>query len=179
MRKIVVTEFVSLDGVMEEPMWTFQYWNDEIARFKGEESDASDALLLGGVTYRGFAAVWPESEDEGASYFNNVRKYVVSETLEEPLEWNNSTLIKENVVEQISDLKRQDCKDIVVHGSGALVRTLMRHDLVDVYRLLVYPVVLGEGKRLFGDGIPATLNLVGSQVFDSGVVALVYEPDRQ
>src|SRR3712207_1146946 len=99
---------MSLDGVVEAPAWTFPYWNDEIAQFKGEETSASDALLLGRVTYEGFAAVWPQSEDEGADYFNNVRKYVVSETLEEPLEWNNSTLIKGDVVEQIADLKQQD-----------------------------------------------------------------------
>jgi dihydrofolate reductase len=179
MRKIVVTEFVSLDGVMEEPRWTFEYWNDEIAKFKGEESSASDALLLGRVTYQGFAAAWPQSRAEGADYFNNVRKYVVSETLEEPLEWNNSTLIKDNIVEQITNLKRQEGKDIAVHGSATLVQTLMRHDLVDGYRLLVYPVVLGKGKRLFGEDIPATLNLLGSRSFGSGVVALVYEPDRQ
>jgi dihydrofolate reductase len=179
MRKIVVTEFVSLDGVMEEPRWTFEYWNDEIAKFKGEESSASDALLLGRVTYQGFAAAWPQSKAEGADYFNNVRKYVVSETLEEPLEWNNSTLIKDNIVEQITNLKRQEGKDIAVHGSATLVQTLMRHDLVDGYRLLVYPVVLGKGKRLFGEDIPATLNLLGSRSFGSGVVALVYEPDRQ
>jgi dihydrofolate reductase len=179
MRKIVVTEFVSLDGVMEEPRWTFEYWNDEIAKFKGEESSASDALLLGRVTYQGFAAAWPQSKAEGADYFNNVRKYVVSETLEEPLEWNNSTLIKDNIVEQITNLKRQEGKDIAVHGSATLVQTLMRHDLVDGYRLLVYPVVLGKGKRLFGEEIPATLNLLRSRSFSSGVVALVYEPDRQ
>lgn len=179
MRKIVVTEFVSLDGVMEEPRWTFKYWNGEIAEFKGEESSASDALLLGRVTYQGFAAAWPQSKDEGADYFNSVRKYVVSTTLEEPLEWNNSMLIKDNIVERIADLKRQDGKDIAVHGSATLVQTLMRHDLVDAYRLLVYPVVVGKGKRLSGEGIPATLKLVGSRSFGSGVVALVYEPDRQ
>lgn len=179
MRKIVVTEFMSLDGVVEEPAWTFPYWNDEIAEFKGEESSASDALLLGRVTYKGFAAAWPESKDEGADYFNNVRKCVVSETLEEPLEWNNSTLIKDNIVKQITDLKQQDGKDITVHGSATLVQTLMQHDLVDLYRLLVYPVVVGKGKRLFREGIPATLKLLGSQSFGSGVVALVYEPDRQ
>ena len=123
MRRIVVTEFVSLDGVMEEPRWTFEYWNDEIAKFKGEESSASDALLLGRVTYQGFAAAWPQSKAEGADYFNNVRKYVVSETLEEPLEWNNSTLIKDNIVEQITNLKRQEGKDIAVHGSATLVQT--------------------------------------------------------
>lgn len=179
MRKLVVTEFVSLDGVVEDPAWTFPYWNDEIAAFKGEETSASDALLLGRVTYEGFAAAWPESTDEGADYFNSVRKYVVSTTLEEPLEWNNSTLIKGDVVEEITNLKRQDGKDITVHGSAALAQTLMRHDLVDRYRLLVYPVVLGEGKRLFEEGVPATLKLLESRSFDSGVVALVYEPDRR
>jgi dihydrofolate reductase len=179
MRRIVVTEFVSLDGVMEEPVWTFRYWNDDIAEFKGEESSASDALLLGRVTYQGFAAAWPESRDEGADYFNSVRKHVVSRTLEEPLEWNNSTLIKDNVVEEITSLKQQDGKDIVVHGSATLVQTLMQHDLVDRYRLLVYPVVLGKGKRLFEEGATATLKLLDSRSFSSGVVALVYEPDRQ
>jgi dihydrofolate reductase len=136
-------------------------------------------LLLGRVTYQGFAAAWPESKDEGADYFNSVRKYVVSNTLEEPLEWTNSTLIKANIVEEITDLKQQDGKDITVHGSATLVQALMQHDLVDRYRLLVYPVVLGKGKRLFKEGIPATLKLLGSQSFSSGVVALVYEPDRQ
>jgi dihydrofolate reductase len=179
MRKVVVTEFISLDGVMEEPAWTFPYWNDEIATFKGEESSASDALLLGRVTYQGFAAAWPESKDEGADYFNSVRKYVVSKTLEEPLEWNNSTLIKGDIAEEITNLKRQDGKDITVHGSATLVQTLMQSDLVDRYRLLVYPVIVGKGKRLFKEGIPATLKLLESRSFSSGVVALVYEPDRQ
>ena len=179
MRNIVVTEFMSLDGVMEEPGWTFEYWNDEIAKFKGEESTASDALLLGRVTYQGFAAAWPQSNDEGADYFNSVRKYVVSETLEEPLEWTNSRLIKDDVVEQITDLKQQDGKDITVHGSATLVQTLMHHDLVDRYRLLVYPLVVGKGKRLFDEDTPATLKLLESQSFSSGVVALIYEPERQ
>ena len=179
MRRVIVTEFISLDGVMEEPAWTAPYWNDEIAKFKGEESSSSDALLLGRVTYQGFAAAWPESKDEGADYFNSVRKHVVSKTLEEPLGWNNSTLIKDNVVGKITDLKQQDGKDLAVHGSATLVQTLMQHDLVDRYRLLVYPVIVGNGKRLFKEGIPATLKLLGSQSFSSGVVALVYEPDRQ
>jgi dihydrofolate reductase len=178
MRKIVVTEFVSLDGVMENPGWTFPYWNDEIAQFKGEESSASDALLLGRVTYQGFAAAWPESEDEGAPYFNSVRKYVVSTTLD-TAEWNNSTLINENVVEGITKLKQQDGQDITVHGSATLVQTLMQHGLVDRYRLLVYPVVLGQGKRLFQEGTTATLKLLESQAFSSGVVALIYEPERE
>ena len=179
MRKLVVTEFMSLDGVIEEPAWTFPYWNDEIAKFKGEESSASDTLLLGRVTYQGFAAAWPQSKDEGADYFNSVRKYVVSKTLEEPLEWNNSTLIKDNIVEKITNLKQQDGKDLAVHGSATLVQTLMQHDLVDRYRLLVYPVVVGKGKRLFGEGVPATLKLLESRSFSSGVVALGYEPEWQ
>ena len=179
MRNVVVTEFLSLDGVMEEPAWTFRYWNDEIAQFKGAESAAGDALLLGRVTYQGFAAAWPESKDEGAEYFNSVRKYVVSRTLAEPLAWHNSTLINGDIVASITALKRQAGKDIVVHGSATLVQTLMEHDLVDRYRLLVYPVVLGKGKRLFREGIPATLQLLESRAFSSGVVALVYAPDRQ
>jgi dihydrofolate reductase len=178
MRNLVVTEFLSLDGVMENPGWTFPYWNDEIAQFKGEESMAGDALLLGRVTYQGFAAAWPNSEDEGADYFNNVRKYVVSTTLDK-VEWNNSTLIKSNVVEAIARLKQQEGKDIVVHGSATLVQTLMQHDLVDRYRLLVYPVVLGEGKRLFHEGTTATLRLLDAQSFSSGVAALVYAPERK
>ena len=178
MRTLVVTEFVSLDGIMEDPAWTFKYWNDEIATFKGEESSASDALLLGRVTYQGFAAAWPESTDEGAAYFNSVRKYVVSTTLDKA-EWNNSTLIKDNVVEEITRIKQQDGQDIAVHGSATLVQTLIQHDLVDRYRLLVYPVVLGKGKRLFQEGAIATLKLVETQSFSSGVAALVYEPDRK
>lgn len=177
MRKLVVTEFLSLDGVMEEPSWTFKYWNDEIAKFKGDETAASDALLLGRVTYQGFAAAWPQSKDEGAPYFNSVRKYVVSTTLDRA-EWNNSTLIKDNIVEEITRLKQQDGQDIVVHGSATLVQTLMQHDLVDCYRFLVYPVVVGKGKRLFHEGTTATLKLVEAQSLSGGVAALIYEPDR-
>ena len=178
MCNLIVTEFLSLDGVMENPGWTFPYWNDEIAGFKGEESNASDALLLGRVTYQGFAAAWPQSTDEGAPYFNGVRKYVVSNTLDKA-EWNNSHIIKGNVVEEIAKLKQQDGKDIIVHGSGNLVQTLMAHDLVDRYRLLVYPVVLGKGQRLFEAGSTATLKLVEAKSFSSGVTALIYEPERK
>lgn len=111
------------------------------------------------MTYGGFAAVWPKSKDEGAAYFNSVRKYVVSTTLDK-LEWNNSTMIKDNIVEAVTNLKQGDGKDIAVHGSATLVQTLMQHDLVDLYRLLVYPVVLGKGKRLFKEGATATLKLL-------------------
>jgi dihydrofolate reductase len=178
MRKVVVTEFLSLDGVMEDPAWTFKFWNDEIARFKGEETSNSDALLLGRVTYQGFAAAWPQSKDEGAAYFNGVRKYVVSTTLDKA-EWNNSRLIKDNIVEEITKLKQQDGKDITVHGSATLAQTLTQHDLVDSYRLLVYPLVIGKGKRLFKEGITATLKLVEARSLSSGVAALIYEPDRK
>ena len=179
MRKMVVTEFMSLDGVMEEPRWTFKYWNDEIAKFKGEESSASDALLLGRVTYQGFAAAWPESKAEGADYFNSVRKYVVSKTLEEPLEWNNSTLIKENFAEEIIELTQRPREDITILRSGALVRSLLRGDLIDELRLMVHPVVLGGGKRLFedGDGRQA-LELVDSKTFGTGVLYLTYRPPQ-
>lgn len=177
MRRIVVTSFLSLDGVAENPAWTFPYWNDEIAQFKGEETEASDALLLGRVTYQGFAAAWPDSPDEGAPYFNNVRKYVVSNTLERA-EWNNSVLIRGDVIAEIARLKQGDGKGITVHGSATLVQALMQHDLVDCYRLLVYPVVLGTGRRLFHEGSSATLRLVQTRSFSSGVAALIYEPAR-
>lgn len=177
MRNLVVTEFLSLDGIMENPAWTFPYWNDAIAAFKGEESAASDALLLGRVTYQEFAAVWPEREGDGAEYFNSVRKYVVSTTLQEAA-WNNSVLINEDIWDTIARLKQEEGQDITVHGSATLVRSLMQHNLVDRYRLLIYPVVLGQGKRLFQPESSATLQLVDTQRFDSGVVALIYEPKR-
>lgn len=177
MRSLIATEFLSLDGVMENPVWTGPYWNDEIAKFKTDETTTSDALLLGRVTYQGFAAVWPQSPDPGAVYFNSVRKYVVSTTLDSA-EWNNSTLIKHDIVHAITNLKQQSGQNITVHGSAALVQTLMQHGLVDRYHLLVYPVIVGSGKRLFGEGVAATLRLVESQTFSSGVVALVYEPAR-
>ncbi len=180
MRKIIVTEFVSLDGVMENPMWTFKYWNDEIAQFKGEETTVNDVLLLGRVTYEGFAQAWPQRTDEasGGRYFNGVRKYVVSNTLDKA-EWNNSHIIRGDILQEITKLKQQDGENLVVHGSGTLVQWLMQHDLVDRYRLLVYPLVLGQGKRLFQEGVSATLQLVETRPFSSGVTALIYEPARK
>jgi dihydrofolate reductase len=177
MRKLIVTEFLSLDGVMENPMWTFKYWNDETAAFKAAETSADEALLLGRVTYQGFAEAWPKRTDveSGGVYFNSTRKYVVSTTLDK-VEWNNSVLIKGNVVEEITKLKQEDGPDIVVHGSATLVQTLLANDLVDRIRLLVYPVVLGEGIRLFQDGTTATLKLVEARALSSGVTALIYEP---
>lgn len=180
MRKIVVTEFISLDGVIENPMWTFPYWNDEISKFKAEETTANDVLLLGRVTYEGFAIAWPERTDEasGGVYFNSVRKYVASNTLEKA-EWNNSQIIRGNTIEEIAKLKQQGGENLVVHGSGKLVQSLLQHNLVDTIRLLVYPVVLGKGQRLFEDGTTATLKLAETRSFSSGVVGLIYEPERK
>ncbi len=177
MRKIVVTEFVSLDGVVEHPAWTAPYWNEQIAAFKGEEQAATGALLLGRVTYEGFAAAWPESKDEGADDMNSMPKYVVTNTLTS-LEWNNSHPITGDAVEGITQLKQEEGPDLLVYGSATLVQTLIQHDLVDTYRLLIYPVVLGTGQRLFQAGATATLRLVESQAFSTGVTALIYEPAR-
>jgi len=181
MRNIFATEFVTLDGVTEAPNeWSFPFWNEEISKFKHDEVFASDALLLGRVTYEGFAAAWPSRTDETgfADRFNNLPKFVVSTTLEK-VEWNNSRLIKANIAEEVAKLKQQPGQDIAIHGSTTLVRALMPHNLIDEYRLLVYPVVLGSGKRLFKDGSQATLKLVEAKTFGSGVVALIYQPDRK
>ena len=185
MRKVIVLEYVTADGVMEDPGgaekfvyggWTIPYWNDEIGKSQLDGLFASDALLLGRVTYQGFAAAWPSMKDEAgfADRMNSLPKYVVSTTLQE-VDWNNSRLIKENIVEEISRLKQQPGQNILIYGSGALVQTLMQHDLVDEYRLLVYPVVLGSGKRLFKDGSHATLRLVETRAFPSGVALLHYQ----
>ncbi len=189
MRKIVVSEYLSLDGVMEGPGpddpfklagWTMSYWSEEIGKFKFDELFESDVLLLGRVTYQGFAAAWPGRTDEAgfADRMNSLPKFVVSTTLERA-EWNNSQLIKKSVAEEVSRLKQQPGKDILVAGSSRLVQALMQADLVDEYRLLVYPVVLGSGKRLFRDGSGATLKLLEAKPFSSGVAALVYQPGRK
>jgi dihydrofolate reductase len=177
MRNITVTEFLSLDGVMENPSWTFPYWNDETAQFKAAETTPNDVLLLGRVTYEGFAASWPQRTDaaSGGVYFNGVRKYVVTNTLDK-VEWNNSQIIKGNIVEEITKLKQQDGENLVVHGSGTLAQTLIQHGLVDRIRLLVYPVVIGKGKRLFNEDTTATLKLVEARSTSKGVTALIYEP---
>ncbi len=178
MRKIVVTEFVSADGVMENPSWTMPYWNDEIAKVKGDEMFASDALLLGRVTYEGFAAAWPTSKDEGANQMNSIAKYVVSTTLQKA-EWNNSHIIKGNVAEEIAKLKQQPGKDILVGGSSTLVNSLIQHNLVDEFTLLVYPLVLGSGKRLFKEGSHTTLKLVEAKALSKGVTLLRYQTVKQ
>jgi dihydrofolate reductase len=186
MGRIVVTEFVSLDGVMDDPGgaenfrhggWSFEISRgDEGDKFKLDESLSSEALLLGRVTYEGFAEAWPSREGEFADKFNTMPKYVVSSNLEEP-EWNNSTVLKGDVAEEVAKLREEQDGDIVVHGSARLVQTLIEHDLVDEFRLMVYPVVLGSGKRLFGEtSDKKPLRLVDSKVVGDGVVILTYEP---
>lgn len=167
---------MSLDGVVESPeKWSFAYWNEEVGKFKHEETFASDALLLGRVTYEGFAAAWPSRKDpEGfADRFNSMPKHVASRTLKK-LEWNNSHLIKGDLAAEVSRLKQRPGQDIVIHGSPGLIRSLMPHDIIDEYRLLVYPLILGNGKRLFDVTSQEHLKLVESKTFDTGVVKLVY-----
>jgi dihydrofolate reductase len=175
MSKVVVSMFLSADGVMQEPAWTFPYWNDEIAKFKAAEMAKTGSLLLGRVTYEGFAAAWPGREDEEgyADKMNSMPKHVVSTTLQNP-EWTNSHVISGDVAEEIRKLKAQDGEDLLVFGSATLVNFLIQNDLVDEYNLLVYPVVLGTGKRLFQDGSATTLELTESHDAGRGVVALRY-----
>jgi dihydrofolate reductase len=185
MGRIVVTEFVSLDGVVEDPGGSedFQYggWSFEFDRgaegnaFKLDETRASAALLLGRVTYEGFAEAWPSREGEFADKFNSMPKYVVSSTLEQP-EWTNSTVLDADDLEAaVAKLKQESDGDVVVHGSAQLAQALLQRDLVDELRLMVFPVVLGTGKRLFGDpGEKKKLRLVDSKVVGDGVVILTY-----
>jgi dihydrofolate reductase len=184
MGMIVVTEFVSLDGVVEDPGgsedfkyggWSFEFDRGTGDEFKLDETRASAALLLGRVTYEGFAEAWPSREGEFADLFNSMPKYVVSSTLTQP-EWTNSTVLQAgDLVEAVSKLKQEADGDVVVHGSVQLARTLIEHDLVDELRLMVFPVLLGTGKRLFGDpGEKKTLRLVDSTVVGDGVVILTY-----
>jgi dihydrofolate reductase len=185
--KVVVSQFVTLDGVFEDPGgaegfdrggWAFQFdRGDEGDKFKLDEVMAADALLLGRVTYEGFAEAWPSREGEFADKFNGMQKYVVSSTLGEP-EWSNSRVIKGDVAGQVAKLREGEGGDLLVNGSGRLVETLVEHDLVDEYRLMVFPVLLGSGKRLFGaTGAPKALRLVESKpVGSDGVVILTYRP---
>jgi dihydrofolate reductase len=186
MGRIVVTEFVSLDGVMEDPGgsekfkhggWSFEFnRGDEGDKFKLDETTSSEALLLGRVTYEGFASSWPEREGEFADKFNTMPKYVVSSTLKSP-EWDNSTVLDGDVVTEVTKLKQELAGDIVVHGSAQLVQALLEHDLVDEVRLMVFPVVLGSGKRVFGEtSDKKPLRLVSSKAVGDGVAILVYEP---
>jgi dihydrofolate reductase len=181
MRKVVASEIVSLDGVVESPeKWHFPYFNDQMGDAIGAAMASSDSMLMGRVLYEEWAAFWPNQDpDENpvAARMNGVRKYVVSTTLEEPLEWQNSTLIGDNVAEEISRLKEQPGKDISISGSPTLVRSLLEEDLLDELRLMVHPIVVGSGKRLFEDGgDQKALQLVDSKIFSTGVLYLSYQP---
>jgi dihydrofolate reductase len=179
--KLQVTEFMTLDGVVEDPhLWSFDFWNDEIANYKNEELKSSDAQLLGRVTYEGFASAWPGRKDDTgfADKFNSMPKYVATRTLDN-LEWTNSHVIEGDVAEGVARLKEQPGQNLTVHGSPTLVRYLTEHDLIDEYRLLIYPVVLGKGKRLFDESVSKkVLKLVSSETFATGVTSQIYEPAR-
>jgi dihydrofolate reductase len=187
---VVVTEFVTLDGVMEDPGgaedfehggWSFKFdRGDDGDRFKLDEVMQADAHLLGRVTYEGFAAAWPSRSGEFADKINGMRKYVVSTTMD-TAEWDNSTVIKGDLAEEVSKLKRAIDGDILVAGSATLVQALVERDLVDEYRLMVFPVVLGTGRRLFTEGGAGTvLELVESKpVGPDGVIVLTYHPARK
>jgi dihydrofolate reductase len=188
MGKIVVTEFVSLDGVIEAPGggedyrhagWTFEIdRGEEGDKFKLDELVEAEAQLLGRVTYEGFAAAWPTMED-GAGFaekMNSMPKYVVSSTLREA-SWNNSTILRGELADEVAKLHREIDGVILVAGSAQLVQGLLEHDLVDELRLMVFPILLGEGKRLFGDiSDKKPLNLVDSKTLGDGIALLTYEP---
>jgi dihydrofolate reductase len=181
MRKVVAAEFVSLDGVFEAPdRWHFPYFNEEMEQAIGEGFAASDAMLMGRVNYEEWAAYWPQQDPEEnpiADTMNGRQKYVVSTTLEEPLAWSNSTLIKENVAEKIEKLKNQPGKDIVISGSGTLVRSLLGYGILDELKLMVHPILVGGGKRLFEEEADTKLlELVDSKTFKTGVLYLTYRP---
>jgi dihydrofolate reductase len=189
MGRIVVTEFVSLDGVMEDPGgaegfehggWTFEFDRGADGdKFKLDETLDAEAQLLGRVTYEGFAAAWPSMQGEFADKFNDMPKYVVSSTLKDP-GWNNSTVLAGDVVEEVSKLREALVGDILIAGSAQLVQTLVEHDLVDELRLMVFPVVLGKGKRLLGETSgKKRFRLADSKMVGEGVSILVYEPARE
>jgi dihydrofolate reductase len=180
MRKIVSGLFISLDGVIEAPHeWHFPYFNDEMGAAVDAQFKASDAMLLGRVTYQEFASYWPTQTDdpELGAIMNNTPKFVVSTTLDNVDEWQNSTLIKDNVVEEITKLKQQPGKNIGMSGSATLVRSLLRDGLLDELNLLIHPIVVGKGKRLFPDGTEQHgLELVESKTFSTGVIHAIYRP---
>jgi dihydrofolate reductase len=190
MGKVVATEFLSLDGVMEDPGgadktfehsgWTGAFGADDLWKFKLDELSASDALLLGRTTYEGFAAAWPSVQDEQgfADRMNSLPKFVVSKTLKSP-GWSNSRVVTGDIAAEVAALKRQFTRDILIGGSAALVQALTELKLIDEYHLLIYPVVLGSGKRLFVQ-LPITrLTLVDAKQFSSGIVGITYHRASQ
>jgi dihydrofolate reductase len=191
MRKLIVNTFLTLDGVMQAPGgpeeddsagfalggWSVNYWDEQMGQIMGEVMSTPFDLVLGRTTYDIFAAYWPHATDEaGAKPLNDATKYVASRS-RPTLEWSKSVLIEGDAADGIAALKKEDGPELQVHGSGNLLQTLMRNNLVDVYRLWVFPVVIGSGKRLFAEGtIPAGLKLVDNKVSTTGVVIGTYEP---
>jgi dihydrofolate reductase len=193
MRKVIINEQLSLDGVMQGPGgpdedtsggfrhggWAMEYFDESMGKASALGMDSAGALLIGRRTYEIFAGYWPKQGDDAlfASFLNTVPKHVASGTLQEPLEWNNSHLLKGDVAEAVRKLKQEDGGDIIVLGSGELAQTLMEHGLIDVYDLWVEPIVLGTGKRLFQEeGPKVPLKLVKSEISTTGVAMLTYEP---
>jgi dihydrofolate reductase len=186
MGRLIVSEFISLDGVIEAPGgeqslgersgWSLPYFNDETAQFKLTDLRESDALLMGRVTYQIHAAAWPSETGEFADRMNGLPKYVVSSTLD-TVDWHNARLIRGNIPDEVGKLKQATPRTILIDGGSDLANLLMRHGLIDEYRLLVYPVVVGTGKRLFQDGGPMqALKLIAARTFATGVMALTYQP---
>lgn len=179
MRKITSGLFISLDGVVESPeKWHLEYFNDEMGAVVRSQNEAADTILLGRVTYEGFAEYWGDKAGDGGlgDYFNETPKLVASRTLES-VEWTNSKLIRGNVAEELSRLKQGDGKNIHTTGSVTLVRSLLRDGVLDELELLVHPVVVGNGMKLFPDGFDQlALGLARSATFSTGVVHLVYQP---
>ena len=178
MGKIVVAMYLTLDGVMEEPSWTAPYWDDEIAKFQLDLLFGSDALLLGRVTYEGFAAAWPAAEDEEgfADRMNKLPKYVASTTLKRT-EWN-ARLITGHVLQEVARLKKTGQR-LLVYGSAELIETLLKHDLIDELHLMTFPLVLGEGKRLFKENADQKMfNLQNICSTNAGVLIASYTPDK-
>jgi dihydrofolate reductase len=191
MRKVVAAEYVTVDGVMTDPGgvgeiehggWSNPYFNDELANYQSDQLIASDALLLGRVTFEGFAAAWPsmeETEGEFAVRMNTLPKFVASRSLKEPLEWNG-TLLNGDLAEEVVNLKEQPGQDLLIYGSGELVNALHPHGLIDEYRLMVFPVTLGIGKHLFRAGTgKRDLTLSEAKMTSTGVALLTYHPARE
>ncbi len=180
--RLVATEYISLDGVFEEPgRWSGPFFNDEAAQFKWNELQASDALLLGRKTYEGFAAAWPTMKGTGefGEKMNSMTKYVVSSTLDRA-EWTGSKLVRGNVVEEVRKLKKAPGKDLLLSGSGQLFNALMRENLIDLYRFMLHPIVLGKGKRLFAEGVDQRIvDLAETKKFSAGIVILEYGPAKK
>jgi dihydrofolate reductase len=179
--RLVATEYVSLDGVFEEPgKWSGPFFNDEAGQFKWNELQASDALLMGRNTYEGFAAAWPTMPGTGefGEKMNSMPKYVVSSTLDK-VEWAGSKLITGNLFDEIRKLKQQAGRDLLLSGSAQLFNALAQENLIDLYRFMLHPIVLGKGKRLFADGVDRrALALSETKAFNSGIVILEYVPAK-